>query len=123
MSSIEPYRGFTDRGDKITFDLTVGDMTTDDNWHDWDLSSIVDNGAKAILVRLEVIDGTVNMNFYLRKNGLTGIRNASHVRTQVAGQAVGFDAIVPCDSSQTIEYAADNTTLSAIYLTVGGWWK
>lgn len=123
MSEINSPLGFTDRGDPATYDLTAGDMTTDGTWNDWDLSGIIDSGAKAVLLRSEIADGSVSQRLIFRKNGNAQTKVTSEHRTQVANINHDMEHVVAPDSNRVIEYFASNTTWSAIKIVVKGWWK
>jgi hypothetical protein len=113
---------FVDRGDPSGFDLTLGSMTTDGNWHDWDLSSIVPAGATAVLISARITDDAAGSLFQLRENGNSNVYNTSVISTQVANIGFFMDMITACDTNRIVEYTAENLTWTAINLTVRGWW-
>lgn len=115
--------GFTDRGDPGVKDFGIGDFTTNDAWHDLDLSGIVPAGAKAVALSVLIKDNAINSTFLLRKNGNTGGVNVSKMRTQVANLFHDGDCIVALDSNRIIEYYATSTVWTGIDITVKGWWK
>jgi hypothetical protein len=112
---------FTDRGDPSAFDFTQANLTTDGNWHDLDLSSIVPTGAKAVLLFVQVNDDDGNNYVAFRKNGNTNSINISGAKGITANQTNSFDLTVPCDSNRIIEYATVNTTYTTINIVVKGW--
>lgn len=114
---------FYDRGDPSDYDFSLTDLTTDGNFHDLNLSSVVPNGAKAVLLYVMIRDNLVDSYIYFRKNGSTNNKSRSLVRTSVANQNNDADMIVPCDDNRIIEYNASNTTFANIDITIKGWWK
>ncbi len=117
------YGFFHDRGDPSGFDFSQGDLITDGNWYDLDLSSIVPVGTKTILLRVDMRDTGVQLEFRLRENGNSNIFNMSAIFNQVSNFWVQQDMIVSCDSNRIIEYWATNTTFDNIDIVVSGWWK
>jgi len=113
---------FFDRGDPSDFDFTITDFVTDGNAHDLDLSSIVPRGAKAVLIRVGIIDDAVSSWIYFYKKGNTNQFNASIIYCQVSNVAIWNDRIVIPDSNSKISYITYNTTFSGIYVIVAGWW-
>ena len=123
MSGLEKATGYVDRGDPAAYDLTVGDMTNDGNWQDWDLSGIVDSDAKAVVLRLVCQDNIVGKNVYFRTKGNSNTYNISDHRTIIANQVRRADTVVALDANQQIQYNASNTTWSSITVVVAGWWR
>lgn len=124
MSYLQNAYGFVDRGDPSTIDVTVGNLTTDGNWYDWDLSGIVkDTNAKSVLLRLTMLDDNVGKKVSFRKKGVTNDQNVSDHRTQIANQIRREDTVVALDQNNVIQYYITNTTWDAINIVVGGWWR
>ena len=122
MSSIIKELNFVDRGDPATNDVTVGDLTTDGNWNDLDLSGIVPAGAKSVALRLVISDNIVGQAVKLRKNGNSNSENIVDHRIQIANQVQRHTVIVACDTNRVIEYFASSTVWSAINIVTAGWW-
>lgn len=115
---------FTDRGDAAADDKAVGDFTTDGTWNDLDLSSIVtDTDAKAILFKISIQDGATGSSMKFRKNGNSQAYNTNEIETQVAAITQTITMVVPCDTSQVIEYNGSNVTFEVIAFMVLGWWN
>lgn len=112
----------TDRGDPAAYDFTTVDFTTNGAWHDLDLSGVVPAGAKTVCLGMHIADNIPGVDFYLRKNGNANAVNQTWMEILVANAYVHADAIVQIDTDRKIEYWASNTTWSAIFLTVKGWW-
>ena len=111
-----------DRGDPAIVDFSVGDLTTDGNWHDLDLSAIVPVGTKAVHLRIQASDDVPDRSFHLRKKGSSNNLNSAQLRTQVANVSVHNDCVVSCDSNRVIEYKAANTVWTTLYVIVRGWY-
>lgn len=113
--------GFVDRGDAAANDFTLADLTADSAYHDLDLSSIVPAGAKAVVLKLAIMDtATTNRILIVRKNGNTNAINIFQTRTQVANIYNDTTGIIPCDSSRVIEYSVTTGTDFAV-IHVLGW--
>lgn len=113
--------GFVDRGDPSAYDLVLASMTTDGTWYDWDVSSVVPAGAKAVMLGISMKDNTVDKYLQFRKNGNVNTYAAVLWRTQAANVTMGFEIIVACDSNRIIEYSASNTTFTFINIVILGW--
>lgn len=114
---------FTDRGDPADWDYTQADLTTDGTWRDLDLSSIVPDGAKAVLLYVELLDDSVGAHIRFRKNGNSNSINISRVRTQITNLFIDQDLVIPCDANRIIEYNTSPIVFTTIRITVKGWWK
>jgi hypothetical protein len=113
--------GFTPRGDIPSWDFVVGDLTTDGNWNDLDLSSIVPSGAVAVLLHIQLNEDAVRVVAF-RRNGDPYNQPRSRIGVHVASVLQYQDLIVQCDPSRVIEYKADNATWTGISIAVRGWW-
>lgn len=115
--------GFVDRGDTGSYDFDKNDLTTDDSYHDLDLSSIVPAGAKAVLLSVQMEDDAVGSYFGFRENGNTNEINADFFRTQGSGVWIdNCSVVVALDSNRIVEYRAANLTFSNINISVRAWW-
>jgi len=112
---------YTDRGDPTAWDKTS--WTTDANWHDWDLSSIVPAGTKLVHLRVHFKDDAPGNTIRFRKNGNVDTFNAFYCVAPVANVDACYDGWVVCDSNRVIEYLASNTTFTYIYAVVRGYIK
>jgi hypothetical protein len=121
---LRDYLGaFHDRGDPAAVDFDLTDLTTDGDWYDLDLSSIVDEDAKAVSLYVYMLDDAHTSYIRFRKNGNSNDFNHAQVRSQVGGIYTNADLIVALDDDQVIEYKTTITTFDAIAITVKGWWK
>ena len=116
---------FTERGDPSGDDFSAGNLTLDtSNWYDLDLSSIVTNSdAKLVLLKVSGLATSTGNQLDFRENGNSNTVNVSTLRTVVAGVTNHADLLVPCDSSQVIEYRGTQDNWTTISITVKGWWK
>ncbi len=122
QNDIDSNLGFVDRGDSSAVDWTQATLTTDGNWYDLDLSSIVPVHAKSVLMYVRVKDGSINQSIQFRKNGNSNSINRSVVMTQTVDQGIPVDVVCPIDTDRKIEYKTTNTTFTNIDIVVKGWW-
>jgi len=101
------------------FDLT--DLTTDGTYRDLDLSSILPANAIGVQLTVSLLDDAADQALQFRRNGNSNNEERVVAKTQVANITNSMSLIVACDTSQVIEYNASNTTWSAIYIHVLGW--
>jgi hypothetical protein len=112
---------YVDRGDPSSVDFTLSSFTTDGDWHDLNLSSIVPANASFVKAAILINDGGVANNIRFRKKGNINNRVSPVITIQVASISMTVDFTVPCDSDRVIEYLASSTTWTNIKLTVQGW--
>lgn len=110
-----------DRGDPSAYDYALGDLTTDNNWNDLDLSAIVPANAKAVLLSTNISDNAMSSYIKFRKNGNANERNVATCVVLVAGYSWHTNILVFCDANRKIEYRASNVTWTHINLVVCGW--
>ena len=123
LATVEAWEtvNLVDRGDPAAVDYAVGDLTTDGDWHDLDLSSIVPDGAVAVKVSVGIEDDAAGSSFSLRKNGNSNTINRFRIITQDAGDIMVGSDIVFCDENRVIEYLATSTTWTTINIAITGW--
>ena len=114
---------FQNRGDPSSVDFAVGDLLTDGNWNDLNLSSIVSAGARAVLLKVAVQDNAVGSAIQFRRNGNSNIIAGGDVDTQVTNVLIRQMLTIPCDTNRVIEYLTSNLTFTTINITVIGWWN
>lgn len=112
---------FVDRGDPATWDWTLANFTADDDWHTLDCSSIVPEGAIAILIRASIAADTAGRYFGFRKHGNVNAYNTAGLRTQVANIYIDNYVLVFCDSDRKLDYMGTSDGWSAISVVIGGW--
>ena len=113
---------FIDRGDANAIDFTAGDFTIDASWYDLDLSSIVPNGAKAVLLRCytTLASGVFFMTF--RTKGNVNEINVAGIGETDIGGLQSNDLIVFCNVNRIIQYMGFKTGVAWFNVTIGGWW-
>ena len=113
---------FVDRGDPAAYDKIKTGLTIDGAWHDWDLSSIVPAGAKAVLLRGEIEGNTIYWRIFFREKGNTNEINACAMETIRANIPRCRSMICAVDSNRILQYKADNQAWTTLNLVVRGWW-
>lgn len=113
---------FIDRGDPAAKDFTRADFTTDNAWHDRDLSAIVPANAKGVCMRVAIKADVINAYFYLKEKGNVIDANIVSRRTLVANVAHEMSAVCALDENRKIEYKAKNVTWQTMDITVKNWW-
>lgn len=110
-----------DRGDPAAYDFTEAALTMDGAWHDLDLSAIVaDPDGSWVLLRVVGNDATPGTTLQFRKNGNANAISAPGIVAQVNGVAVDAEILVPCSTTQVIEYMA-SAVWDSIDIVVLGW--
>ena len=102
-------------------DFEIGNFTTDGNWYDLDLSSLVPAGAVAVHLYVGLTDDNTAWNLKFRKNGETG-QNVAAPQCHIANVDQKQECIVALDSGRIIEYRAPAIVITAINIIVRGWW-
>ncbi len=112
---------FVDRGNIAAFDFVLVDFTTDNAWHDLDLSAIIPAGTKLIRVRLSIRGSNSQASVMLRMNGDISGFNQDRVITQVANVLNEHSVFVIPDENGIIEYLATNIVWNQINFVVCSW--
>jgi hypothetical protein len=115
------YEKYYDRGDPSDWDFEEPAFTTDGNWHDLDLSSIIPSGNILVHFFASLRDDQVNSLMWYREKGNTNQMNVALSRTLVANYSIDFTFFLLSDSSRKIEYKASNLTFTINLLHVRGW--
>ena len=110
-----------DRGDPAAYDYTEAGLTMDNAWHNLDVSAVVvDTDASWVLLGVLLNDPNVGDNIMFRRDGNANAISMAGVIAQVANQDVFAQVLVPCSTSQVIEYRA-NAALASCDIVVMGW--
>ena len=117
---------YKDRGDPAAADQDITSLTADNEWHDLDLSvaASIDSTATALALFVYLVDDVAGSLIQFRKKGNSNDVNRSEVATQVGGTGRFVDVLVPCNTSQVIQYklyTADTNAPTAGSITVKGW--
>ena len=113
---------YEDRGDPSTYDFIKTDFTTDGNWHDLDLSSIIPEETVLVHVRVR-LSSSFLAGLQFRKKGNSNTINVAVMKIQVAGVYYYEDFLVACDNDRKIQYLASNLAWTALDFSVRGWFK
>ena len=111
---------YVDRGDPTAWDATEATLTETLTWTDWDLSSIVPVGAKAVLIRVRIKTNPAFHAIIFREKGNSNILVAGATRTQVANVWYENQVIVACDSDRVIQYYLSFSPVD-MEIVIGGW--
>lgn len=95
-----PKGGVVLRQTVAAYDATA---TAEADWTDWDLSSIVPEGARSVIIYTEFEDNTAGSYIAFRKNGDTAAQFSFYNRALVASQAQRLIYEVRVDSSRILE--------------------
>lgn len=112
---------FVDRGDPAAPDFTDVNFIQDDAWHEIDLSAIVPDNAKAVILTAVTLSDTATSSFTLRKNGNVNDTSVSRILTPLANTAFVADLTCPISTNRKLDYNAQNVTWHVLTLTVKGW--
>lgn len=104
----------------VTFDFVVGDFTTDASWHDLDLSGIIPEGAKAVLIKMTTYQGSVGTKFLMKKKG-TIDGNCIDTETQVNLRDERAQGIIGVDENRKVQYWGSNNVWGYINIIIMGW--
>lgn len=121
MTKMGGIMTYTDRGDPASPDFDHTTLTTNGNWQDLDLSSIIAPNAKAVVIKVLVQDGVTGSYLQFRKKGNSNDVAVGDVRTQAANVVNGNTMTVPCDADGYVQYRGSNLAFTAIDVTILGW--
>ena len=112
---------YVDRGDPANYDFTLGDFTTNEAWHDLDLSGIIPINAVGVFI-ICIIDGAIaEKGIRFRKKGNIYDRSMTYQLLQVGNQYIVGNFFVAVGNDGIIEYKVNNITWSVINFAVRGW--
>lgn len=103
--------------------VSQGTLTLDGNWNDLDLSSYGSSDTVAFLLYVVIQDDAADRTLNFRKNGNTHNVPCATVINYVADEDYFGSFVVPCDTSQVIEYKGTSTTWTKAEITVMGDWR
>lgn len=114
--------GYFDRGDPGAFDFDEDDLTTDNAWHDLDLSAIIPATAQGVVLHLKFRCPNAGAPIRFRKKGNVNLFNTSICGTSVANVTHWDDLICPIDVNRFLQYQIANLAWITIEITVSAWW-
>lgn len=105
------------------WDKTLVDFTIDGTWkvNGLDLSGIVPVGAKAVILKLNLLDDAATTNFVIRTSAVAAV-NSLTLTMQVANIGMDVTAILPIDADRLFDYVGTNVVFTGINLVVVGWY-
>jgi len=112
---------FVNRGDPTEPDFDKFDLTSDDDWHDLDLSGIVPVGVSAVLFRAYIRSGGIGNYFHLRRRGNENNIAIPGFRTQREDNYNDQALICAVDDERFIQYLASNVNWTDLTLIILGW--
>lgn len=110
------------RGDPESADFTKVDLTTDGNWHELDMSSVIPKGAIAAVLAVRVLDDGVGNSLTIRPKAHSYPYHRFRNYQDTINQASSEQGIVFFDTDRAIEYLGSNVEFTSIEITVIGWW-
>lgn len=124
LGSVELGDTFTARGDTDAADIDQSTMIMNMEFHDWDISDIVPEGATVVLVACMFMDSAAGKFCFLKTKGYSGDYNISQIYNPVANKSVGADFVIPIDpTTRILEYVVGGSPVQLCFLTVKGWWS
>lgn len=122
LDAAREYGFFVDRGDPVGWDYTQADFTEDGAYHELDLSAIVPEHAKAVLLTMLLETTTLGEYGLFRRHGNTSGINTSTIRPQLSNIRMTSDLVCPLDSDRKLDYLFTAAVWTRIRVTVKGWW-
>lgn len=113
---------YVERGDVLVQDFDTGGMIKNDQWHDWDLSGIIDEGAVAVLFAASLRATAAAKYIYFRQKGYAGFYNVSVIYSQVALVYLFADMVLGIGPDRKLEYLASTLGIADGEFTIKGWW-
>jgi len=110
-----------DRGDPASYDFTLPDFITDGNWHDLDLSVIVPDGARAVILGVNFTTEPAGSFMMFRKKGNVNEFNVWITRIENANNENNSEPVIFLDTNRKIQYKTSNLTFEEIKIIVLGW--
>ena len=107
-----------DRGDPAAYDYTAGTLTTNNAWHDLDLSSIIGKNAVGVLLAVVIKSPTINALVSFRKKGNSNIINIASQYIHIVNQLIVSEFFVSVVNNGTIQYKAWDVTWTNLDIVV-----
>lgn len=112
---------YYDRGIMSSFDKQIGQITNDNDWHEWDISGIIAPKTKLIFVRVTFKADGDTASFYLRIPGDGNVLNCAAFQTGIVNKTVELFGSVAPDADGLIEYRASVDTFAILNVMIRGW--
>ncbi len=107
-----------DRGDPASPDLSIGDLTTDGNWHDMDFSAFQGGGAFMTALNVVLFSSAAAGAVMFRKKGHINGNNMGMAFVGPGQPLTPQTILVGCDEDGKVQYKADNVAWDTIDITV-----
>jgi len=112
---------FHAKADQESYDFLKTDLTTDYQYHDLDLSSIIPAGTVAVLLWGAFKGDVAHAEVCLAKAGYSGNYLKALFFQPIVNEGFGFSTIIPVSSDRKIKYRISNVNWIYINLQVVGW--
>lgn len=113
---------FEHRADIADYDWDVTDFPNAGQWYDLDLTSIVPEHTKAVLLRGVMRSTTTGKYFILRRKGYTQGKVSSYIDVSVANTFERGEMVVGVGPDRIIQGQRNNVNVDTIFAVVKGWW-
>lgn len=112
---------YTDRGDPSSADFSGGTIVKNGAWHDLDLSGIVGEAHRLVLMRVFAESDYANDYILFRTNGNVNTANTSRLTTQNDGVEIEADLWIWTDAAGVIEYWVSDSDWNSLEIFIRGW--
>lgn len=112
---------YRDRGEYPGPDFSQVTLTTDGNWHELDLSGIIEENAKAVCIRIKARTSAVPKVVRFRKHGTTITTHTCVMRTVIANMDNNNNTTIGVDTDRKIDYHFSNFVWEDISMVIRGW--
>jgi len=112
---------FVNRGDIAAGDLLFSSMIVDNAFHDWDISGIIDAGAKLVLLQANYMTAGAGVSHIeFKTKGYDNSFNSAYVMTTEGAYTKNDACLVMPDIDGIIQYKIPTRYTNAIFI-VRGW--
>jgi len=122
LEAAREYGMYEARPDYTEFDWTIADFPNRRTWYDVDLSGIVPEHAKAVVLHAFITSDHIGTNLFIRPKGYTAYEIRSCLSTQAAGIVMQGDIIASIGEQRMIQVHHAWFALTVLNLVVKGWW-
>ncbi len=112
---------YIDRGSTAAYDFDQTVLIQDGGWHDLDLSGIIPENAKAVILHFRGLDAAVGRTLNVRPKNTTTVIGTCTVRNQVANISIGLHATIGVGADRKIQYRSAAPGFAEINFLVRGW--
>jgi len=112
---------FFAKTDQESYDFLKTDLTTDYQYHDLDLSSIIPPGTVAVLMWGAFKGDVAHAEVNLTRAGYSGNYLKALFFQPIVNEGFGFSAIIPVSPDRKIKYRISNVNWVYVNLNIVGW--